>query len=225
MTRTKTSTGKYNGPSKQSQAVMRDISNSFACASDGQVLAAINSMAENCLAMLYETQARGRYAELWTDGSWNQKAGAAGIGIVVKAPDRPMHAFGKTVKANGSEEAEIYAMAVGLSYLLDTCPDIPSVRLRYDCASASVSAANIDAYSGRGAPYTNFRSAMKRCRKAGITVLFQHAKAHSGIECNETCDLLAKHYAKIRLLPEQMDAIRPYIRRAADPRNNKQEKR
>ena len=215
MTRTKTSTGRFNGPCRHAQAVMRDLSNSFACVSDANVLSAISSAANDCMAMLYDAQEKSDYAELWTDGSWNQKAGAAGIGIVIKSPDKSVHAFGKSVRASGSEEAEIYAMAVGLSYLLDTCPGITSVRLRYDCASASVSAANIDAYAGRGAPYTNFRSAMKRCRKAGVTVLFQHAKAHSGIERNETCDLLAKHYAKIRLQPDQAEKIKPYLRRHA----------
>lgn len=222
MTQTKTSTRRYNGACRQTQAVMRDLSNSFACASDGLILSAISEMAESCMDALYGIQAQANYAELWTDGSWNQKANAAGIGIVINAPDRATYAFGKSVRATGSEEAEIYAMAVGLSYLLDTCPDIKSVRLRYDCASASVSAANIDAYTNRGAPYTNFRSAMKRCRKAGVTVLFQHAKAHSGIERNETCDLLAKHYAKIRLLPEQNEIIKPYLKPTA---SRKQESR
>lgn len=61
---------------------------------------------------------------------------------------------------------------------------------------------------------------MKRCRKAGVTVLFQHAKAHSGIERNETCDLLAKHYAKIRLPADQAEQIKQYLRRPA-PSNKK----
>lgn len=211
MTRTKTSSGKYRGACRQAQSRMRDLANSFACASDPGTVARIDAAVSKCLSELYSAQ--GSHAELWTDGSYNEKAGAAGIGVMVTAPGMAPVTFGKGVRAKDSQEAELYAIAIGLSFLLDTFPGLKSVRIRYDCAGAASSAASIDAYADRGAPYTNFRKALKRCRKSGTDVLFQHVKAHAGEQHNETCDLLARYYAKARLDPEQMDRIRPYLRR------------
>ena len=130
----------------------------------------MDSAMEACMAEAYARQYREGYTELWTDGSYDDKDHRAGIGIMIRqmrapgsvntGPEQDIKAiFGKAVKASDSQEAELYAMAVGLSYLLDACPDVKSVRLRYDCVGASVTAANIDAYASRGAPYTNFRSA------------------------------------------------------------------
>ena len=219
MTQRKTSSRRYSGANRMAQARMRDLANSFACTSDPAVLSAIDNAVSACLEDLYRNQERrqGR-AELWTDGSYNARANAAGIGILARIPGKPDTAMGKSVRAADSQEAEIYAMAVGLSYLLDTCPGIKSVLVRYDCAAAAVSAANIDAYAGRGAPYTNFRSAMKRARKSGMTVLFRHVKAHAGHAGNETCDLLARHYAKAQLEPAQLAAITPYLKPARNRR-------
>lgn len=219
MTRQTTSTGKFNGPPRQAQIRLKDLANSFCCTSDQKLLAMIDETVANCLRDAYAKQNELGCAELWTDGSYDERTHAAGIGILIRPdgrdPDREPIVFGKSVRASSSQEAELYAMAVGLSYLLDTCPGIRSVRLRYDCLGASVTAANIDAYAGQGAPYTNFRHVLKRCRKAGVTVLFQHVKSHAGTDDNELCDLLARYYAKARLDPCQKSRIARYTRRGA----------
>lgn len=213
MTRMKTNTGKYNGPGKQAQIRMKDFANSFACALDPKMLALMDECMKGCLEQLFRMQEESPegYAVLWTDGSYNRQASSAGIGVMVQVPGRKTDVFGKAVRAEGSSQAEIYAMAVGLSYFLDTYPEMKSVRLRYDCLAAGVSAANLDLCADRGAPYTNLRSAMKRARKAGVTVLFQQVKAHTGNARNETCDLVARYYAKAWLDQEQKRKIAPYI--------------
>lgn len=216
MTQRTTSTGRFKGPSRQAQIRLKDFANSFGCSSDQKMLAAMDAAMAACLSEAYARQYRNGYAELWTDGSYDEKTRSAGIGIMIRpvGPDgvrRDGTVFGKSVRAGDSQEAELYAMAVGLSYLLDACPDVKSVRLRYDCVAASVTAANIDAYASRGAPYTNFRSALKRARKSGVTVLFQHVKSHAGDDGNETCDLLAKYYAKIPLDAAQKNRIAKYL--------------
>lgn len=199
MTQTKTCTGRFKGPSRKVQLGIRDLANSLCCTDDPALLADMGAAIDGCLERAYAMQGRGAYAELWTDGSYNEKAGAAGIGIVIRNGGTRT-VFGKSVRASDSQEAELYAVAVGLSYLLDACPGIKSVRLRYDCVAASVNAANIDAHAGKGAPYTNLRNVMKRARKAGVTVLFQHVKSHGpGSSDNDVCDLVARHYAKARL--------------------------
>lgn len=224
MTQRPTRTGKFRGAPKQAQIRLKDFANSFNCASDPKLVSAMDSAMEACMAEAYARQYREGYTELWTDGSYDDKDHRAGIGIMIRQMPAPGSGragqepdikaiFGKAVKASDSQEAELYAMAVGLSYLLDACPDVKSVRLRYDCVGASVTAANIDAYASRGAPYTNFRSALKRARKAGVVILFQHVKSHAGNDGNEICDLLAKHYANIPLLPVQHDKIAKYTKR------------
>lgn len=222
MTQRTTRTGRFKGPPTQAQIRLKDFANSFACSSDQRLLSAMDEAMETCLAEAYARQYRSGYAELWTDGSYDEKTGSAGIGIMIRtvgpsgrddAGGKPDAVFGKAVRAHDSHEAELYAMAVGLSYLLDACPEAKSVRLRYDCVAASVTAANIDAYASRGAPYTNFRSALKRARKSGVAVLFQHVKSHAGDDGNEVCDLLAKHYAKLPLDKAQEGRIAGYIGR------------
>ncbi|MCM1296338.1 MAG: hypothetical protein NC311_12435 [Muribaculaceae bacterium] len=192
---------------------LRDLANSFLCTPDPDVISAMDGMASECLEKLYAAQEAAGCTELWTDGSYNERAKSAGIGILVRQPgqDGP-DVFGKPVKAGTSADAELYAMSVGLSYLLDRFPDVKSVRLRYDCVAAAVNAANIDAYAGRGAPYTNFRSALRRCRKAGVTVLFQHVKAHGCSPENALCDLVARHYARASLSPDQQRRVAPYVK-------------
>ena len=216
MTRQTISTGKFNGPPRQAQIRLKDLANSFCCTSDQKLLAMIDETVASCLYNAYARQNETGYAELWTDGSYDERTRFAGIGILIRPDgqdlDREPIVFGKSVRASSSQEAELYAMAVGLSYLLDTCPGIRSVRLRYDCLGASVTAANIDAYAGQGAPYTNFRHVLKRCRKAGVTVLFQHVKSHAGTGDNELCDLLARYYARAKLDSYQRSRIARYTR-------------
>ena len=218
MTRTKTNTGRFSGPGRAAQIRMRDFANAFACTQDRRMISVMDQCLQECLSRLYAMQEEdpSGYAELWTDGSYNKEKNAAGIGIMIRMPGAGTEpaVFGKPVKAAGSAEAEVYAMAIGLSYLLDTYPGIKSVRLRYDCLAAGSSAASLEAYACKGAPYTNLRSAMKRARKSGVTVLFQQVKAHAGHDGNEGCDVLAKYYAKAQLTKAQKERIAPYVLKA-----------
>ena len=150
-----------------------------------------------------DARSAGVSLDLYVDGSWNQAANSAGIGVAAMVDmsaepwAEPNSMLGKPVRAKSSFEAELYAVAIGISYALDRFPDVKYVRLRYDCSRTPVCAANLDAYSDRGAPYTNLRSAMARARKNGVAIAFEHVKAHEGDRPNDACDALAKHYAGV----------------------------
>ena len=182
----------------------RDLFNTYACLSDPRSVADMDRAFRRMLDKAYASAAAaGTALDLYVDGSWNQAKGSAGIGVAAMT-DRsaepwqaPNAMLGKPVRAKGSFEAELYAVAIGISYALDTFPGIKYVRLRYDCSRTPVCAANLDAYSDRGAPYTNLRSAMARARKNGVTIAFEHVKAHVGDRPNDACDALAKHYAGV----------------------------
>ena len=226
MTRTKTASRKYRPvPGRQAQILLKDFSNTFLSAADPAVLSllsdAMGGAMDKAMGLCLKDCAR-----LWTDGSYNESTRSAGIGVMYQPRQGEPKMLGKPVRAAGSEEAELYAMAVGLSYVLDTYPDARYVLLQYDCTAAAVNAANIDAFSGRGAPYTNMRNAMKRCRKAGVTVLFRHVKSHAGSRENNLCDLMAKYHAKAALSQKQMAALAPWLppsktRKEAEPHGRK----
>lgn len=218
MTQTKTSTGRrsrWPGPPKQAQIRLKDFANTFLCSSDPAITAILDgAMSEGLRAAMAACFENAKGASLWTDGSYNETSKTAGIGVMYRAGENGQtHTLGKSVRAAGSEEAELYAMAIGLSYLLDTFPETKYVLLRYDCTAAAVNAANIDAHAGKGAPYTNMRNAMKRCRKAGVTVVFQHVKSHAGSHENNVCDLMARYHAKVSLNRRQMSMLAPYLDR------------
>lgn len=148
------------------------------------------------LEIACRSAAKNKSAVLYVDGSYDAASGGAGIGIVLDARDGSDPViFGKKVRASSSETAEVYAMAIGLSFAMDAAPGIRFVQLKYDCTAAAVSAANLPAYAKCGAPYTNLRSAMKRLEKAGVSVSFSHVKAHAGDAGNGICDLVARYYS------------------------------
>lgn len=198
----------------------RDLFNTYACLSDQRAVADMDRAFRRLLEQA-ERSVRGPSLDLYVDGSWNQSAGSAGIGIAAIVDpsalpwERPNGMLGKPVRAGDSAEAETYALAIGIAYVLDTFPAVKSVKVRYDCSRVPVCAANLDAYAGRGAPYTNLRSAMARARRDGVSVLFDHVKAHAGNMPNEACDALAKHHAKIPLSRKQREAMAAMPRGAA----------
>ncbi len=227
MTKPSGNTSKRNQYARaQARIRMQDAVNTYACTRDERVLKEMDKAFARCLRAA-ESACPEKSVELWVDGSYNGKAGAAGIGVAVAldpASGNCEGVFGKAVRAPGSAEAEVYAMGIGLSYLLDTFPDVRQVILRYDCTAAAVTAANLQAYAGLGAPYTNLRSAMKRLEKAGVSVVFRHTKAHATDWRNALCDAMARYYAKAELDERDMARIAPWIgpkpkdRRAKAPR-------
>lgn len=192
----------------------RDLFNTYACLADPKVVARMDREFRRMLdKACADAKSAGPVLELYVDGSWNQAAGSAGIGVAAMvSPDAapwasPNAMLGKPVRAKSSLEAELYAVAIGISYALDTFPGTSCVKLRYDCSRTPVCAANLDAYSDRGAPYTNLRSAMARARKNGVSIAFEHVKAHEGDRPNDACDALAKHYAGIPLGKRQKGIV------------------
>lgn len=192
----------------------RDLFNTYACLSDPKIIAQMDRSFKRMLEKACSDAGRvGDRLDLYVDGSWNQAAGSAGIGIAAVTDhaaepwDAPNAMLGKPVRAKNSLEAELYAVAIGISYALDTFPDAKYVHVRYDCSRTPVCAANLDAYSDRGAPYTNLRSAMARARKNGVSIAFGHVKAHEGDRVNDACDALARHYAGVPIGKRQRGIV------------------
>ena len=88
MTRQTISTGKFNGPPRQAQIRLKDLANSFCCTSDQKLLAMIDETVASCLYNAYARQNETGYAELWTDGSYDERTRFGGIGILIR-PDGP----------------------------------------------------------------------------------------------------------------------------------------
>ncbi len=170
---------------------------------------------------LYKTIDARHPVGLWVDGSYNPKKHIAGIGVVIITdPGKDFDqinniCFGKTIKKiDSSIKAEIYALSVGLSYLMDICPDAENVHVYYDCVNSVICAANINSYAPFGSPYTNFKSALKRIRKEKRNVVFEHTKAHHKDTNNEICDVISKHYSKSSMSKSQTQLwakVRPVI--------------
>lgn len=192
----------------QGRLRLQDLANTYACTRDESLLRELDRLFSRGLEMAERSAARGASAVLYVDGSYDEESGGAGIGIVLDTGggSDPI-IFGKRVRAASSESAEAYAIAVGLSFAMDTAEDLRFLRLKYDCAAAAVSAANLQAYVRYGAPYTNLRSAMKRLEKAGVSVVFTHVKAHAGNAGNGICDLVARYYSGAALKKEDRAAI------------------
>lgn len=185
-----------------SKLLAGDAFGTYACASDPAVREAFDNAFRTALRKAAATA--GPMADLYVDGSFNPESKAAGIGLALirdcgKMPwEEPNACMGKTIRACGSAEAEIWAVAVGISYALCAYPEARCIRLNYDCASAAASAvcaAGMGEGTPERSPYTNLASAMKRARKAGVTIVFRHVKAHAGNRPNEACDAIAKHFS------------------------------
>lgn len=204
---------------QDSRITAQDLFNSFACLYDAGVKEKAKRMLENALLQIRSDIDAKKPLTLWVDGSYNPKLDTAGIGIVIipdmsdPAPGSPGNIiFGKAVKAKSSLEAEIYALSIGLSYILDTYPGKDHIHVKYDCVNSTVCAVNIESLSSLGAPYTNFKSALKRIRKKKISVVFEHVKAHENDAQNERCDLLAKYYSKAKLPAAQLRIIKKLLK-------------
>lgn len=202
---------------KDYRIVMQDLLNSYHCINDPTLQRNIERGLDDLLSQIYMYSDKQQTIKIWVDGSYNAKAKSAGIGIVIitdenRDIDQKVNiAFGKSVNAKSSVLAEIYALSIGLSYILDTFEDNPNIHIYYDCKNSTVCATNIDAFSSFGAPYTNFKSALKRIKRRKINVVFEHTKAHSSDDYNNICDLLAKHYSKAKLQNQQKRLINKYI--------------
>jgi ribonuclease HI len=219
---TKTKTGRkaeYNKKfiNKDYRIVMQDLLNSYHCTNDTALQKFIEKDLDDLLSQLYNHMEKQNTIKIWVDGSYNAKTKSAGIGIVIITDDhheidqKVNIAFGKSVNAKSSVLAEIYALSIGLSYVLDTFEDNPNIHIYYDCKNSTVCATNIEAFTVFGAPYTNFKSALKRIKRRKINVVFEHTKAHSSDYYNNICDLLAKHYSKAKLQNQQKKLINKYI--------------
>lgn len=212
MTQARTDTRKSDRRRPRPWTNARDLFNTYACVADPKAVASMDQAFRQMLDRAARC-AGDSLLDLYVDGSWNPDAKAAGIGIAAvtdgsRRPwEHPNSMLGKPVRAKDAMEAETYALAIGIAYVLDTFPGRKYVRVRYDCSRTPVCAANLDAYADRGAPYTNLRSAMARARRSGVSVLFEHVKAHAGNGPNEACDILAKHHARIPLNVRQKNTI------------------
>ena len=218
MTQSRKNTSKYN-VKKEQKIKLQDFYNTYACCNDDKLKSKMDMEINKLLNFMYQNiNSSNDVINLWVDGSYNPKTNKSGIGIVIISdPTKPINAdknicFGKTVNAQSSLKAEIYALSIGLSYILDTYPDAKNLHVYYDCAQSTVCAANIDAFTHMGSPYTNFRSALRRLRKRNINVAFQHTKAHVGTKNNEVCDLIAKHYADIPISDDKKKKVKKIIR-------------
>lgn len=216
--KSKDAKAKYSYSRKQAKIKAQDLFNTYACLSDEQQIE-IEKTFNQILYKIYQSELNDHSIKLWVDGSFNPKTNTAGIGLVIVTdPTKPIDnvhniAFGKSVNAKSSLNAEIYALSIGLSYILDTdsFADIKDIHIFYDCVNSTVCATNIDAYTTFGAPYTNFRSALKRIKRRNINVIFEHTKAHNIDENNELCDLIAKYYAKADIQASQRKMITKFI--------------
>jgi len=209
---------KYSYKRKQAKIKAQDLFNTYACLSDAQQME-IEKVFNQILYKIYQDEPTKDSVKVWVDGSYNPKTNTAGIGLVIVTdPTKPIDnisniAFGKSVNAKSSLNAEIYALSIGLSYILDTdlFVNTKDIHIFYDCVNSTVCATNIDAYTTFGAPYTNFRSAIKRIKRRNINLVFEHTKAHDTDENNELCDLIAKYYAKADLQSSQKKLIEKFI--------------
>lgn len=203
---------------RQAEIRARDLYNTWACAPDGSRLRReIDRAFSACLSRVYSDSEDDGAAEMWTDGSFDAETGRAGIGVVI-SDGGAESGFGKAVRVKSARDAEVYALAVGLSYLLDTGTGARTVRVRYDSTSAAACAAELDAWARDGSPYTNFRSAMRRARKAGVSVIFEHVRGHGADGRNNACDAIARYYAKRPLDGRAMQAVERYVGSRKDGR-------
>ena len=215
-----TSKSKYSkNIRKDTKIRMQDLFNSYSFISDENMLNAVEKELSKTLYKLYNSIDDKTAVKIWVDGSYNPKTKTSGIGIVIITNEHygidGVHniAFGKTINAKTSLTAEIYALSIGLSYLLDTFSDIKDVHVYYDCISSTVCATNIDSYTMLGAPYTNFKSAIKRIKRRKINVVFEHVKAHNTDINNNYCDLLARYYSKATLQTSQLKKVQKLIKK------------
>lgn len=211
---------------RDARIIAQDMLNSYSCAYDRKSRDAAKKLLRKAHGELKKNIMSKPHVSLWVDGSYNPKSNSAGVGIIISRNDgSPDIVFGKPVKAKDSLSAEIYALSIGLSYILDTFTDIDNIIIRYDCVSSTVCAANINAFSDFGAPYTNFRSALKRIRKKKISVLFEHTDAHAADKRNNSCDLVARYYSRIKLQGAQLAQVKKLIKAKEEEISCRQEPR
>jgi len=193
---------------------MQNLINSSACIFDTNMHNKLRNDIHNLINYIYKNIDKNNPVKLWVDGSYNQTTRKAGIGIVIKSTDSGKFdqknniAFGKTINVEDSVAAEIYAMSIGLSFVMDTFKNCKNIHIYYDCSSIMTCASNIDAFTQHGAPYTNFKSALKRLKKNRINTAFEHTKAHENDANNNLCDQIARHYSGSKLNSDDINRLK-----------------
>ena len=160
--------------------------------------------------------------KVWTDGSYNmnninhknRSKGQGGIGFMIEYHDEKIY-FGKKVDTTNSTDTEIMSLAVALSYVLDTFIDIETetvVKIYYDAAFICEKLPDVIFEKQSRSPYTNLKSALKRCRRHKVNVQFQHVKAHDKDVNNNIVDAISKYYSGIKLKNKQKQLINDIIK-------------
>lgn len=216
-TKHKRQTSKLTQNANDTRIIAQDLFNSYAFTTDVKLKTTVENAMFKIFKQIHQTCLNKNPIYLWVDGSYNPDTKTAGVGIIIITDlEKPIDnksniIFGKTVKAKDSLTAEIYALSIGLSYILDTFADTRDILIRYDCINSTICATNINSYVSFGAPYTNFKSALKRVKKRKINVVFEHTKAHMTDSYNTQCDLLARYYSKASLKASQVKQIQKLI--------------
>lgn len=221
--------------SKNQQIHVQDFYNSTACIADEDLKERIRSGIEVLVQDVYDTVDAASPVRIWVDGSYNASTKKAGIGVVIITdPEKPFDqknniCFGKPLSnIDSSVKAEIYALSIGLSYVMDRNKEIKNMHVYYDCVDSVACAANINSFAQFGSPYTNFRSALKRIRRNKINVAFEHTKAHGRDLYNEICDVTSKHFSGANMTPAQSKLwkhVRDEIMVQTRSQNNKERKK
>ena len=157
--------------------------------------------------------------KVWTDGSYNinyknQTKGQGGIGFMIEYNDEKIY-FGKKVNTTNSTDTEIMSLAVALSYILDTFKDIETetvVKIYYDASIICEKLPDVIFEKQSRSPYTNLKSALKRCRKHKVNIQFEHTKAHDKDVNNNIVDTISKYYSGIKLTNKQKQLINKIIK-------------
>lgn len=193
----------------EKNALIHDLVNSYRFIDDKNFKNEIDNDLNCVLQKLQKRIDSGNPINVWVDGSYNQntkKKDKAGISFVIdKNPELGIDReiiYGRSLensKCHDSLEAEVWAIAIALSYIVDTFENVKNIHVHYDCINILTCAANIEAYVNYGEPYTNYNKALKRAKKKNINILFEHVKAHRGNFGNELCDIIAKYYSHASL--------------------------
>lgn len=182
----------------------RDLFTTYSCCPDPALRKAFDKTFAD-LSRQARVKARSG-PKLWADGSFSPRTGAAGIGVRIEYPGFPPAMLAKSVKAASSEEAEAWAIAVAICCLLDSFPPAASALLRYDCESLPLTAVgNRDLPASE--PWTNLTSAMRRAKRAGTTLVFEHVKGHASDTAHNLCDLAARRAANIPVPAEKLSLL------------------
>lgn len=209
--------------STATKIALQNFVSAYECCSDKQALFKIDNTIKACMDTLNNKHRSLRPHEkvvVWADGSYNEDKKKSGIGIVIKAHDRTIR-FGKPVKSDGSRDTEIYAAAIGLSYALNRFENLKLIELKCDCNAAASCVPAIDALCELGTPYTNLRSAIKRAKKQGISIIFHHVKGHYNDFQNNMCDMIARYHSESIMTDKEIADVKRALKQDKKYRKEK----